>query len=70
MGHATASISVPGRAADAEALWYDRHRWPAWIDGFGHLVTLEGDWPQAGAHVVWDSPPCLLYTSPSPRDRS
>ena len=39
MGRARASISVPGRAADAEALWYDPHRWQAWVDGFGHIVS-------------------------------
>jgi hypothetical protein len=52
-----ADTTVPGRAADAEELWYDRHRWPAWIDGFGHVVKLEGDWPQVGARLVWTSPP-------------
>jgi uncharacterized membrane protein len=53
----SASIAVPGRAAAAEELWYDRHRWAAWVDGFGHIAKLEGDWPQVGARLVWDSPP-------------
>ena len=57
MGRASASITVPGRAAGAERLWYDTHRWPSWIDGFGHLVELDGDWPDRGARVVWESPP-------------
>ena len=57
MGRASASITVPGRAAEAEALWYDPDRWPAWIDGFGHLVELEGEWPRPGARATWDSPP-------------
>jgi hypothetical protein len=57
MGRASASITVKGRAAEAEALWYDRHRWPSWVDGFGHVVLLEGDWPEVGARLVWDSPP-------------
>jgi uncharacterized membrane protein len=52
-----ASALVPGSVADAEALWYDRHRWPAWIDGFGRVVKLEGDWPRAGARLLWESPP-------------
>jgi hypothetical protein len=51
------SLAVPGRVADAEALWYDPTRWAAWIDGFGHLVTLDGPWPAAGARRVWDAPP-------------
>ena len=57
MGRARASISVPGRAAEAEALWYDPHRWQAWVDGFGHIVSLDGEWPQPGAELVWQSPP-------------
>jgi len=57
MGRAKASITVPGRAADAEALWYDPHRWQAWVDGFGHIVSLDEGWPARGAELVWQSPP-------------
>jgi hypothetical protein len=57
MGRAKASITVPGRAADAEALWYDPHRWQAWVDGFGHVVSLDPGWPGRGAELVWESPP-------------
>ena len=57
MGRAKASISVPGRAADAEALWYDPNRWQSWVDGFGHLVSLSEGWPARGAELVWESPP-------------
>jgi Polyketide cyclase / dehydrase and lipid transport len=57
MPRATATTTVPGRTADAEALWYDANRWAAWIDGFGHVVKLEGDWPHPGARLQWDSPP-------------
>ena len=52
-----ASIVVPGRAVEVEQLWYDRTRWASWIDGFGHLVSLDETWPQAGARLQWDSPP-------------
>jgi hypothetical protein len=54
---AKASISVPGRAAEAEALWYDPHRWQSWVDGFGHVVELDDRWPARGAELVWQSPP-------------
>ena len=57
MGRATASIKVKGRAAEAEALWYDPYRWPSWVDGFGHVIRLEGDWPDVGSRLVWASPP-------------
>jgi hypothetical protein len=52
-----ATTTVPGRVAEAEELWYDPHRWAAWIDGFGHVAKLEGDWPRAGARLLWDSRP-------------
>jgi hypothetical protein len=52
-----AKVTVPGLASEAEALWYEPQRWPVWIDGFGHLVKLEGEWPGPGACAVWDSKP-------------
>ena len=57
MARARASVTLPGLASEAEALWYDPQRWPAWVDGFGHAVKLEGDWPGVGARSVWDSKP-------------
>ena len=56
MGRATASVEVPGRASEAEALWYDPIRWAAFIDGFGHVVQLSEGWPAEG-RLVWDSTP-------------
>jgi hypothetical protein len=52
-----AAVSVPGLASEAEALWYEPQRWPVWVDGFGHLFKLEGEWPAVGARAVWDSKP-------------
>jgi hypothetical protein len=57
MGRVRAVQAVPGLASEAEELWYDPQRWPAWVDGFGHSVKLEGEWPAAGARSVWDSKP-------------
>jgi hypothetical protein len=57
VSRAIASTTVPGRVADAEALWYDPHRWAAWIDGFGHVMRLEGEWPGVGSRLLWSSPP-------------
>jgi hypothetical protein len=54
---AQATTTVPGRILEAEELWYDPHRWPAWVDGFGHIQKLEGDWPEVGARLLWASPP-------------
>jgi len=51
------TTTVPGRVVDAEELWYDPNRWAAWVDGFGHVAKLEGEWPQVGARLLWDSRP-------------
>ena len=57
MGRVHASIVDPGLASQAEELWYDTSRWASFIDGLHHLARLEGDWPRAGARVLWDSQP-------------
>jgi hypothetical protein len=57
MPRVSATTTVPGRVVEAEELWYDPHRWAAWIDGFGHVAKLEGEWPQVGARLLWDSRP-------------
>jgi hypothetical protein len=57
MGRASASITVPGRAVQAERVWYDPSRWASWIEGFGHLISLDDGWPQRGSRRVWESPP-------------
>ena len=55
MARARAKIELPAQVSAAEALWYDVRRWPSFVDGFGHVAKLEGDWPKAGGRVVWDS---------------
>jgi len=57
MGRASARIDVPGRVSDAEALWYDHSRWPTFVDGLAHVDKVEGDWPRAGARLLWVSQP-------------
>jgi hypothetical protein len=42
---------------EAETLWYDTSRWSAWVDGLDRVVSVSGQWPEAGAMVVWDSGP-------------
>lgn len=54
---ARAATLVPGPLAEVEALWYDERRWPAWLDGFGGVASLEGDWPRRGAVLSWTSKP-------------
>jgi uncharacterized membrane protein len=57
MARARASVEVPGPISAAEGLWYDTRRWPTWVDGFGHVAKLEGDWPRTGSTLIWDSRP-------------
>jgi hypothetical protein len=52
-----ASVTVPGRAEQAEALWLDPIRWASWIDGFGHVQSLDEAWPEPGARLRWVSRP-------------
>jgi uncharacterized membrane protein len=57
MSRVRASVDVQALASEAEALWYDVRRWPSFIDGMHHIARIEGDWPHAGARVLWDSNP-------------
>jgi hypothetical protein len=49
----TFEASVP----EAETLWYDTARWTDWVDGLERVVAVQGDWPNAGATVSWESGP-------------
>ena len=58
VGTATARQQLPGASArEAQRLWFDLARWPAFVDGFGTLAreAPPGQWPQPGARIVWDS---------------
>ena len=57
MGKVKAAVVVPGRISEAEALWYDLERWPAFVDGFASVSRLQGEWPGQGAVLAWDSVP-------------
>ncbi len=53
---ASAHTVVEGRISEAETLWYDLARWPAFVEGFHHVVSRDPEWPARGA-LVWDSSP-------------
>jgi hypothetical protein len=57
MGRARFAVELPAPVSAAEALWYDPARWSAFVDGFHHVVKVEGEWPKVGSRVVWDSVP-------------
>jgi uncharacterized membrane protein len=52
-------VELPdGLSAEAAyELWIDTSRWPTFVDGFKHVETISGDWPNEGAKLVWRSPP-------------
>jgi len=41
----------------AQRLLLDTTRWPTFIDGFGHVLELDANWPQPRSKVVWQSGP-------------
>ena len=56
MGTVAARQPLPDASVDeVQALWLDLGRWPAFVDGFATVARREGDWPRAGARIVWDS---------------
>jgi len=57
VGRVTRTTELPGPISAAEDLWYDLGRRASFVEGFGHVVKVEGRWPQAGSRVVWDSTP-------------
>ncbi len=58
MPSARAKVDIPGvRISQAEALWYDPGRWPAFIDGLKHVLRMEGGYPGVGARTAWESFP-------------
>ena len=56
MSRVSASVTVPGRVAEAEALWYDPVRWPGFVDGFSSVLDRDEGWPREG-RLVWTSRP-------------
>jgi len=52
-----AAAVVPLAPAQARALWTDTQRWASFVEGFGHVAEVRGEWPRRGAQVVWTSTP-------------
>jgi hypothetical protein len=57
MARITRVTELPGPVSAAEELWYDLRRRPSFVDGFGHVVKVEGAWPDVGGRIVWNAPP-------------
>ena len=52
MARLRTSVVVAGGVADAEALWYDRARWPAFVDGFARVARIDDSWPLPARPLV------------------
>ena len=46
-----------GSVHEAESCWYDTARWPVWVDQLARVVEVDGNWPEPGATVIWESGP-------------
>jgi hypothetical protein len=57
MRMATASQTFDGSVHEAEAMWYDTSRWPAWIPGLEQIEEVGAAWPDVGGRIRWRSGP-------------
>ena len=57
MALAKARTTVALAPAEALALWTDLRRWPSFMEGFARVKRAEGEWPEQGALVTWESIP-------------
>lgn len=53
----SAAETFPGTVHEAETVWYDTARWPAWVDGLDRVTAVGERWPAANAEVRWESGP-------------
>jgi len=54
MAKVEASVEIPAPLADVWDLYFDRSRWPSWVDGFA-VVLSETDYPEKGSELIWRS---------------
>ena len=50
------SVLVDGSLAEVWGYYFDPGGWPAWVDGFGHVVASDR-YPEAGGSLRWSSIP-------------
>ena len=56
MSEVDAEIEIPVPLADLWDLYFDRERWPDWVDGFARTTTIDG-YPGEGGKLAWESTP-------------
>ena len=50
------SVLVDGSLAEVWGYYFDLAGWPAWVDGFGHVLASDR-YPEAGGSLRWSSIP-------------
>jgi hypothetical protein len=50
-------VLVASTLAEVWDAYFDRARWPAWVDGFDHVEAVGDGYPATGATLVWSSLP-------------
>lgn len=56
MAKVEASVEIAAPLAEVWDLYFDRDRWPSWVDGFASVVADSG-YPDAGGTLTWRSTP-------------
>jgi len=54
MATVEAAVEIAAPPADVWELYFDRDRWPSWVDGFAAAVDADG-YPEAGGRLTWRS---------------
>jgi uncharacterized protein YndB with AHSA1/START domain len=49
-----AAVEIEAPLAEVWDLYFDRDRWPSWVDGFAAVVRADG-YPDADGELVWRS---------------
>lgn len=53
----TSEIVVPLPLADTWDLYFERSRWPGWVDEFRGVTEADDAYPEEGGTLVWHSGP-------------
>lgn len=56
MGKVEATVEIAAPLAEVWDLYFDRARWPAWVDGFAAVISESG-YPEQGGTLNWRSTP-------------
>ena len=56
MGKVDASTEIAAPLADVWDLYFERSRWPSWVDGFAAVIEESG-YPEEGGTLSWRSTP-------------